>query len=65
MATCGTFIGPSVTGGVHIVDCRKPVYGVFVTMKIVVPNHITDRPDAAGGKNALVLAEVDIAGISV
>jgi hypothetical protein len=38
---------------------------MFVTVKIVVPNYITDHPYASGGKNCLVLGEVVISGIVV
>jgi hypothetical protein len=65
MTTCGTFVGPSVTGGVHVVECGKLLYGMFVTLKIVKPNYITDVPEASGGKNSLVLEEVAITGIVV
>ncbi|XP_048780980.2 uncharacterized protein LOC125683652 [Ostrea edulis] len=65
MSTCGTFVGPSMTGGVHIMECRKLLYGMFVTVKIVKPNHITGDPNASGGRNCLVLEEVVIAGIVV
>ncbi|XP_048743261.1 uncharacterized protein LOC125656712 [Ostrea edulis] len=65
MSTCGTFVGPSVTGGVHVIKCGKLLYGMFVTVKIVKPNYITNDPNASGGKNCLVLEEVVIAGIVV
>ncbi|XP_048742430.2 uncharacterized protein LOC125655933 [Ostrea edulis] len=65
MSTCGTFVGPSVTGGVHVTECGKLLYGMFVTVKIVKPNYITDDRNARGGKNCLVLEEVVIAGIVV
>ncbi|XP_055999385.1 uncharacterized protein LOC130047822, partial [Ostrea edulis] len=56
MSTCGTFVGPSVTGGVHVIECEKLLYGMFVTVKIVKQNNMD-------GKNYLVLEEVVIAGI--
>jgi hypothetical protein len=56
-------MGPSVTGGVHLIECAEPLYGKFVTVKIVVPNYITDNPYASGGKNRLALGEVVISGI--
>ncbi|XP_048740989.2 uncharacterized protein LOC125654923 isoform X2 [Ostrea edulis] len=60
MSTCGMFVGPSVTGGVHVIECEKLLYGMFVTVKIVTPNNIT-----VNGTNWLVLEEVVIAGIVV
>ncbi|XP_048743257.2 uncharacterized protein LOC125656707, partial [Ostrea edulis] len=63
MSTCGTFVGPSVTGGVHVIKCGKLLYGMFVTVKIVKPNYITGNFHASGGKNSMVLEEVVIAGI--
>jgi hypothetical protein len=65
MSTCGTFDGPSVTGAVHVIECGERLYGTFVTVKIVKLNYITNDPNAAGGKNILVLEEVVIAGILV
>jgi hypothetical protein len=65
MLTCGTFVRPSVTGGVHVVECGKLLYGMFVTLKIVQPNYITDVPAASNGNNTLVLEEVVITGIVV
>ncbi|XP_062568048.1 uncharacterized protein LOC134230295 isoform X2 [Saccostrea cucullata] len=63
MSTCGTFIGPSKTGETHVIECKTPLYGKYVTVKIVKPNYITDDPEARGGKNALVLEEVIVNGI--
>ncbi|XP_061179346.1 uncharacterized protein LOC133187969 [Saccostrea echinata] len=63
MSTCGTFIGPSKTGDVHIIECGTLLYGKCVTVKIVKPNYITDDRAARGGKNALVLEEVVVNGI--
>jgi hypothetical protein len=63
MATCGTFAGPSVTGGVHLIECTEPLYGKFVTVKIVVPNYIRDDPISSSGRNCLVLGEAVISGI--
>ncbi|XP_062599671.1 uncharacterized protein LOC134261231 [Saccostrea cucullata] len=63
MSTCGTFIGPSKTGEIHIIECKTLLYGKYVTVKIVKPNYITDDYAARGGKNALVLEEVVVNGI--
>jgi hypothetical protein len=65
MSICGSFVGPSFTGGVHIIECGKLLYGTFVTVKIVQPNIITNDYNARGGKNCLVLEELVIAGIVV
>ena len=64
MSTCGTYIGPSVTGAVHVVECGKLLHGKFVTVKIVHPNHIKNEM-TKGGENNLALAEIVVTGIVV
>jgi hypothetical protein len=65
MNHCARYVGPSVTGGIHVMECAQLMSGKFVTLKIVEKNYITDDINAIEGKNALILGEVVIAGIVV
>ncbi|XP_061179027.1 uncharacterized protein LOC133187624 [Saccostrea echinata] len=67
MNTCGTFVGPSQTGKIHTIECgARPLLNVlYVTVKIVRPNYITDDWNARDGKNALGLEEVVVNGLNV
>jgi hypothetical protein len=67
MSICGTYIGPSWTGAVHVIECGKLLYGKFVTAKMVKRNYLNNwnHPYAKGGKNILVLREIVITGIVV
>nr|XP_022296792.1 prion-like-(Q/N-rich) domain-bearing protein 25 isoform X2 [Crassostrea virginica] len=63
LSSCGTFVGPSDTGQVHVIECGNPLPGTVVTVKMVKPNYITDEPAAANGVNCLVLDEVTVEGV--
>nr|XP_022301627.1 uncharacterized protein LOC111109697 isoform X2 [Crassostrea virginica] len=63
LSLCGTFVGPSDTGQVHVIECGELLSGTIVTVKIVQPNYIKDNPAARGGMNCLVLEEVTVEGV--
>ena len=63
LSSCGTFVGPSDTGQIHVIECGNPLPGTVVTVKMVKPNYITDEPAAANGVNCLVLDEVTVEGV--
>jgi hypothetical protein len=65
MNHCERYVGPSVTGAIHVMECRQLMSGKFVTVKIVETNYITDDTNAIGGKNAMMIGEVAITGIVV
>ncbi|XP_055999396.1 uncharacterized protein LOC125653607 [Ostrea edulis] len=65
MEFCGLFVGPSQTGKVHTIECVEPLYGTYVTAKIVELNYILDDLNASGGNNMLVLEEIVVNGFFV
>jgi hypothetical protein len=65
MNHCATYVGPSVTGAIHVMECAQLISETFVTVKIVKKNYITEDSNASGGKNALMFGEVVINGIVV